>query len=77
MVEAFLGLGEDGHAGEEGLADAARAVMRERAERIAGEITAQPPISGDAVATIRARVSERQAAVGYAGDYAAWIEKHT
>jgi ferredoxin--NADP+ reductase len=77
MVEAFLGLGDDGHAGEEGLADAAHAAAREQAERIADEITAQPQITGDAVAKIRARVSERQAAVGYDGDYAGWIAKHS
>jgi NADPH-dependent glutamate synthase beta subunit-like oxidoreductase len=77
MVEAFLGLGDDGHAGEEGLAEAARRAASEQAERIADEISTQPPISEDALASIRAKASERQAAVGYDGDYAAWIAKHS
>ncbi|MEE9608585.1 MAG: hypothetical protein V3U03_12670 [Myxococcota bacterium] len=77
MLEAFLGLDEDGHAGEEGLAEAARAGARAAAEAIAAEISPQPPIDAQTLEAIRARVRERQRAVGYGGDYAGWIERVT
>jgi NADPH-dependent glutamate synthase beta subunit-like oxidoreductase len=77
MVESFLGLGEHGHAGEEGLAEPARARAREQAERIGEDIRRQPPIAGDTLAALRERVSARQEAVGYAGDYAAWLQRVT
>jgi NADPH-dependent glutamate synthase beta subunit-like oxidoreductase len=77
IIEAFLGLGEEGHAGEEALADSLNAGMRETAEKIASEITVQPPIDPAALDTIRARVRERQRAVGYDGDFEAWIARVT
>jgi len=77
VIEAFLGLGEEGHAGEDALADAARVGAREEAEVVAEGITVQPPIRPDALASIRARVEERQRAVGYQGNYARWIERVT
>ena len=77
MVEAFLGIGENGHDGEEGLADAARAAATAQGERVANAIAVQPPIADDTLASIRTRVAERQQTVGYQGDYAAWIEKVT
>jgi len=77
MVEGFLGLDEGDGSAEQGFVEADRRAARKQAARIAEEITSQPPISGDAVATIRARVSLRQAAVGYDGDYAGWIAKHS
>ena len=75
VAEAFLGLGETGHAGEDAASDATHAEAREQGEAIAGEITAQPRIEADALAAIRKRVAERQQAVGYTGDYPSWIEK--
>jgi hypothetical protein len=77
MIEAFLGLGEDGHAGEEAIADATAAARREAAEHVATQIEKQPPLTPDALASIRARVKQRQQSVGYEGDYAGWIEKVT
>jgi len=77
VVSAFLGLGEDGHAGEEALAKEAHISAQEAAQRIASEIQQQPAIAPDALASIRERVQARQQAVGYGGDYAAWIEKVT
>ena len=77
MIEAFLGLGEDGHAGEEAIADAAAVGAREAAEHVATQIREQSPLVADALEKIRARVLERQRAVGYDGDYADWIEKVT
>ena len=42
-----------------------------------GYLREQPPIPVGDLAKLRARVRERQAAVGYPGDYAAWIAKVT
>ena len=77
MIEAFLALGEDGHAGEEELAEGAAEAARETASRVAAQIVVQPSIRPEALESIRARVSERQRAVGYGGDYARWIEQVT
>ncbi len=77
VVEAFLGLGADGHAGEEALAREAHISAQEAAERIRKEIERQPPIDPDALAGIRQRVRDRQQAVGYPGDYSTWIEQAT
>jgi ferredoxin--NADP+ reductase len=73
FVEAFLGLGEKGHDGEGALAGARARALREQASRIASEIQAQSaPDPGTIVKTL-ARVRERQRAVGYRGDFTAWI----
>ncbi len=77
VAEAFLGLGDADHAGEEALSEAAHAAIREKAEEIHAEIQRRPPLSSDAIASVRARVRERQEAVGYPGDYAAWIARVT
>ena len=77
MVESFLGITDDGHAAEAGLADVARAEAREQAEAIAHAIARRPPLPEGALARLRRRVRERQDAIGYGGDYAAWIEKAT
>jgi NADPH-dependent glutamate synthase beta subunit-like oxidoreductase len=77
VIEAFLGLGEHGHAGEEALADVANAAARETGEKVASEIHRQPPTGAEALERIRRRVRERQQAVGYPGDYAAWIASVT
>jgi NADPH-dependent glutamate synthase beta subunit-like oxidoreductase len=73
VIEAFLGVGEHGHAGEEQLADALVAGARADANRITDAISVQPPISAAALAAVRERVTKRQQAVGYGGDYAAWV----
>ena len=77
VIEAFLGLGEQGHGGEEELAEAAREGAREQAEQVADGIAVQPPIRPEALESIRARVKKRQQAVGYEGNYADWIERVT
>ena len=77
VIESFLGLSEDGHAGEGALADAMRDAANERGHGIAADLRTQPPITAEALAEIRRRVAERQAAVGYAGDLASWLEKVT
>jgi hypothetical protein len=77
MVESFLGLAEDGHAGEAGLGDALHEGVQETASEIAAEIQTQPKIDAETLAKIRSRVAERQRAVGYDGDFKSWIEKVT
>jgi NADPH-dependent glutamate synthase beta subunit-like oxidoreductase len=42
-----------------------------------GFLREQPTLAPDALAKLRARVHERQTAVGYSGDYATWIAKVT
>jgi hypothetical protein len=73
MAESFLGLADDGGQGEAALGDALRAEARERAAAVAGSVAKQPPIAPEALAQLRARIGARQRAVGYGGDYAAWI----
>lgn len=74
VLEAFLGLGDDGHEGEEALADSLGEGAREAGEKIADAIAKQPAIPADTLASIRARVAQRQRAVGYDGDYASWVK---
>ncbi len=47
------------------------------ASRVAEEIAKLPPASDDALERVRARVRERQHAVGYTGDYASWMARVT
>jgi NADPH-dependent glutamate synthase beta subunit-like oxidoreductase len=77
MIEAFLGLGEDGHAGEEALAEAASEAAREAAAAVAAKVEQQAPLAAETIESIRTRVKERQATVGYEGDFARWIESVT
>jgi NADPH-dependent glutamate synthase beta subunit-like oxidoreductase len=56
-----------------GLADAQRQAAREDAEQIAKQIERQPPIDAQTLEGLRARIAERQRAVGYGGDYASWV----
>jgi NADPH-dependent glutamate synthase beta subunit-like oxidoreductase len=77
VAERFLGLSEEGHAGEESIADAAAEAAGAVARQVASEIEAQPPIDPETLAAILARVAARQRAVGYDGDYKGWIERVT
>jgi NADPH-dependent glutamate synthase beta subunit-like oxidoreductase len=76
---AFLGLadGEDAHAGEGAALDGTSSAARETANNIAAEITQQPPIEAGTLESLMNRVQERQRAVGYEGDFEAWITAHT
>ncbi len=73
VLEAFLGVGECGHAGEAAIADAVSADARASAVKIADAIAVQPPIGASALDAVRERVRKRQLAVGYGGDYVAWV----
>ena len=44
-------------------------------EKVTEFLACQPPLAPERVEAILSRVRERQAAVGYGGDYAAWLEK--
>ena len=76
-IERFLGLAEDGHAGEEALLEPARAEARAQAQEVADGLEARPPLPAERVAALLERVRARQRAVGFGGDLAAWLEKVT
>jgi NADPH-dependent glutamate synthase beta subunit-like oxidoreductase len=76
-VAAFLGVGEDGHAGEAALTDPAREAARALADHVSEQVTARPALDDDAWAKLLLRVEARQRAVGYAGGYADWIARVT
>jgi len=76
VIEAFLGVGE-GHAGEEAVLEGEREAARRMADAVGEHAAAQTPHGDDALARLRARVRERQAAVGFAGAYGAWIARVT
>jgi NADPH-dependent glutamate synthase beta subunit-like oxidoreductase len=75
MAASFLGVADDGRAGEAALGDALRAGARERAAAVADGVAKQPPITAEALSRLRERIAARQRAVGYGGDYAAWIAR--
>ena len=73
IAEAYLGL-----SGEElNLAEGARKDAAASGEKIAGAMSGRAKLSADKVAELLKRVRERQHAVGYEGNYRAWIEKVT
>jgi NADPH-dependent glutamate synthase beta subunit-like oxidoreductase len=78
VIASYLGVAGPGEkvdalaAASERIADA----RREQAGRVASIVKERPPLSADAVASLRARVAERQKALGYAG-YREWIAKVT
>jgi NADPH-dependent glutamate synthase beta subunit-like oxidoreductase len=76
VIESFLGLGAS-HAGEEAVLDGAREAARRVADGVAAHAVALTAHGDGALARLRARVAERQAAVGFAGDYRAWIARVT
>ncbi len=73
VIEAFLGLGPKGHDGEDALAGVGSEALRDRAWQIAAEIRRHAPPDQGTIRSNRARVRERQRAVGYGGEFAAWI----
>jgi len=76
VIASFLGLG-DGHRGEEALLDSTRAAARLAADAVGAHAAAGMPRDGGSSERLRARVRERQAAVGFSGDYRAWIAQVT
>ncbi len=76
VAEAFLGLGDAGHDGEEALATDA-APIADVSDRVAEWVRARPALDTGAAQRLRARVATRQREVGYEGALRAWIEKVT
>jgi len=77
VIERFLGLGDGGHDGEEALAVAGSAAASANADEIARDLRPRPKLSPAELSKLLARVAERQCAVGYDGDYEAWMRKVT
>jgi ferredoxin--NADP+ reductase len=73
VAEAYLGLSDE----ELPLADGARKEARAEAEKIAAAVEARPKLPPEEVGKIVYRLRERQRAVGYGGNYRAWIAKAT
>ena len=73
VAEAYLGL-----SGEElNLAEGARKEAAASGEKIAGAISTRSKMPAERVAEVLKRVRERQHAIGYEGNYRAWIAKVT
>jgi NADPH-dependent glutamate synthase beta subunit-like oxidoreductase len=77
QVESFLGLSDDRHELEAGLAAGSSEAASRQAEAVVEHLEARAPLAPEAVERILARVRERQRAVGYDGNFAAWLEKVT
>jgi len=75
VAEQYLGL--SGNGGPLALTEAARDNAHAEAVRMAGRIMAREVLPPEQVAEIMRRVRERQKAVGYDGDYRAWIARVT
>ena len=75
VAEAYLGVADDGNRAS--LADGARRVAHSEGEQIAANIVARATLQPDEVAEIMRRVHARQLAVGYEGNYRAWVAKVT
>ena len=73
VAESYLGLNGD----EPPLAEGARKEAREQGEQIASSMNSRSGLAPEQVAEVMRRVRERQRAVGYEGDYRAWIARVT
>jgi NADPH-dependent glutamate synthase beta subunit-like oxidoreductase len=76
MAATWLGLG-DGHDAEVELSKAGDEAIRAQAEKVAQAVEQLAPLDDAKLATVLARVRERQDAVGYTSDYATWLESHS
>jgi len=73
VAEAYLGLSDE----KLDLAEGARKEAAASAEKIAGAMRVRPKLGPDSVASLLRRVRERQRAVGYEGNFRAWLAKVT
>ncbi len=73
VAEAYLGLSDE----TPKLAAGARLQADAQGQTIAAAMSARPKLAPDAVEGVMRRVRERQRAVGYEGNYRAWIAKVT
>ncbi|MGH7843321.1 MAG: hypothetical protein ACREQD_02945 [Candidatus Binataceae bacterium] len=75
VAERYLGLADDGS--RTALAGGERLAAERIGNAMAERIGARPRLAGDSVERIRGLVKERQKAVGYEGEYRAWIARVT
>ncbi|MGH7914478.1 MAG: hypothetical protein ACREPW_07505 [Candidatus Binataceae bacterium] len=73
VAESYLGLSGD----DPPLAEGARKEAGQQGERIADSMKSRPRLGPQQVAEVIRRVRERQRAVGYEGNYRAWIARVT
>ena len=73
VAESYLGLNGD----DVPLAEGARKAAVQQGERIADAMKSRPRLGPEQVEEVTRRVRERQRAVGYDGNYRAWIERMT
>ncbi len=73
VAEAYLGLSDE----ELKIAEGARRDAAASGEKIAGALSSRPKIAPEQVARLLGHVRKRQLAVGYEGNYRAWIAKVT
>ena len=77
LIEQFLGLGDDGHTGEEAALNAITVPVDESVQKIADWVRTRPPLDAAQVDTILRRARARQNAVGHTGTYRDWIARFT
>jgi hypothetical protein len=73
VAESYLGLNGD----DVPLAEGARKEAGRQGERIADAMKSRPRLGPDKIEEVIRRVRERQRAIGYEGDYRAWIKRVT
>ena len=73
MAESYLGLNGD----DVPLAEGARKEAEHQGERIAEAMKSRPGLGPQQVDEVIRRVRERQRAIGYEGNYRAWIKRMT
>lgn len=76
LIEARIGLGELTAEVEQAAIEETHAAAREAAAQAIDMAMAKPPLTDEQVGKIKAWVEGRWSALGYAGDYRAWIEAH-
>jgi hypothetical protein len=77
VIEQFLGIGSNGHEGEEELLGPIAADADDTAADVAEWIHTRPALALSQVTEILQRVRQRQNAVGYTGSYRDWIARVT
>jgi hypothetical protein len=73
VAESYLGLSDE----KVPLAQGERREAHRQGEQIAQMLTERAPLPAPKVAELMTQVRERQRAVGYEGDYRAWISRVT
>ena len=77
VIEAYLGLGNGRHEGEEALLAAGGDAADAETDRLLATLRRKPPLTPDAVDALLARVHARREAVGFTSSYREWLERVT